>query len=59
MNTDDTVLSIYRVILIYMVSEREFLFSFPRFHSLQLYWLVSCFALPYRQRVIYWLMSEL
>ena len=31
MNTGDTVISIYRVILLYVISDREFIFSFPRF----------------------------
>lgn len=56
MNTSDTVVSLYRVI---MINDREFIFSSPRFCCLPLYWLVRALHCLYRQRVIYWLMSEL
>lgn len=56
MNTSDTVVSLYRVI---MINDREFIFSFPRFSlcpCIDLYRALHCL---YRQRVIYWLISEL
>lgn len=56
MNTDDAVVSLYRVI---MINDREFIFSFPRFRlclDIGLYRALHCL---YRQRVIYWLISEL
>lgn len=59
MNTGDTVLLLYRVILLYVISEREFLFSFPRFSLCPCIGLYRALHCLYRQRVIYWLISEL
>ena len=59
MFTDTTVLSLYRVILLYRVIDREFIFLFPVFTLCPCIGLYRALHCLYRQRVIYWLMSEL
>lgn len=46
MFTDTTVLSLYRVILLYVINDREFLFSFPPFSpfAIVLACIVLCIA---------------
>lgn len=59
MFTGDTVLLLYTVIILYRVIDREFIFSFPRFCLCPCIGLYRALHCLYRQRVIYWLISEL
>lgn len=52
----NTVVSLYMVILI---NDREFIFLFPVFSLCPCIGLYRALHCLYRQRVLYWLMSEL